>query len=172
MSLLDRLFHRVPIPPGAVSELAPQEEALAVAALGEGHLVATNLGLWAPAETGPARSPWHLISKATWSGGALTLVVAEETGHAGAAVLLADVDRRRYALAEPGRVPQVVQQRVTASIRSAHHRALPGGGAWFVQRKVPSVGGVVLQVRVDPGTDAVVVSDIAAAVAEQLIDDR
>ena len=172
MSLLDRLLHRVPIPAGAVGELAPQEDALAVAALGEGHLVATNLGLWTPAETGATRLPWHLISKASWSGGALTLVVAEETGRAGAAVLLADVQRRRYSLSEPGRVPQVVQQRVTASIRSAHHRALPGGGAWFVQRKVPRVAGVVLQVRVDPGTDAVVVADIAAAVAEQLPDAR
>ncbi len=168
MSLLDRLLHRVPVPAGSVGELAPQEDVLAVAQLREGHLVATRLGLWTPGEGGPARVSWHLISKASWSGGTLTLVVAEETGHAGAAVLLADVQRRQYSLLEPGRLPQVVQQRVTASIRTAHHRTVPGGGAWFIQRSVAGVDGVVLQVRVDPGTEADVVSDVAAAVAEQL----
>jgi len=45
---------------------------------------------------------------------------------------------------------------------------LPGGGAWFVQRSVAGVDGIVLQVRVDPGTEADVVSDVAASVAEQL----
>jgi len=170
--LLDRLLRRVPVPAGAVGLLEAQEDVLAVTRLREGHLVATRLGVWAPGADGPTRLPWHLISKASWSGTALTLVVAEETGTAGTAVLLADVQRRQYSLERPGRLPQIVQQRVTASIRSAHHRGLPGGGAWFVQRRVSGVDGVVLQVRVDPGTDAEVVAEVvaevAAAVAEQL----
>lgn len=168
MSLLDRLLRRVPAPVGAVGALEPQEDVLAVAGLADGHLVATRMGLWAPAQDGPARLPWHLISKASWNGTALVLVVAAETGRASRAVLLADVERRSYALAEPGRLPEVVQARVTASIRSAFHRELPGGGAWFVQRKVPGTDGMVLQVRVDAGTDPEVVADVAAAVAEQL----
>lgn len=168
MSLVDRLLRRVPVPAGAVGALAPQEDVLAVAQLREGHLVATRLGLWTPGASGPARVPWHLISKAGWKGSTLTLVVAEETGHASTAVLLADVERRSYLLSEPRRLPEVVQARVTASIRSAHHRDLPGGGAWFVQRKVPGVDGIVLQVRADPGTDADVVADVAAAVADHL----
>lgn len=168
MSLVDRLLRRVPVPARAVTTLATGEEVLAVATLQAGHLVATRLGLWTPGPDGPARLPWHLVSKAGWQGGTLTLTVARVTGEAGRAVLLADAERRRYALAEPGRVPQVVQERVTASIRSAHHRALPGGGAWFVQRRVAGVDGVVLQVRADPGTDQRVVADVAAAVAAQL----
>lgn len=168
MRLIDRLLRRVEVPEGAVGELAPDEDVLAVAASRTGHLVATRRGVWVPGEDGSSRLEWHLVSKATWDGQTLELTVAEQTGTAGGAVLLADVLRRSYALAEPGSLPKVLQQRVTDSVRSAHHRALPGGGAWFVQRRVPGHDGVVLQVRVDPGTDADVVSDIAAAVAAQL----
>ncbi|WP_164860639.1 hypothetical protein [Rhodococcus sp. X156] len=168
MSLLDRLLHRVPVPEGSVGTLEAQEEVLVAAPLREGHLVATRLGLWVPGDAGPRRLDWHLVSKATWDGAALELVVAEVTGQAGRAVLLADAERHSYALERPGKLPQVVQQRVTSSIRSTHHKALPGGGAWFVQRAVPGRDGVVLQVRVDRGTDAEVVADIAASVAEQL----
>ena len=53
-----------------------------------------------------------------------------------ARVLLADRPARRFRLADPGRVPEAVHARVEGSIRSRHHRDLPGGGAWFVQRKV------------------------------------
>lgn len=168
MSVLDRLLRRTPLPAGALGRLAREEDVLAWAQLAAGHLVATRLGLWAPGADGPARTPWHLISKASWTGDILTVVVAHESGHAGAAVLLTDLAPRRYAVLEPGRLPQVVQERVKASIRSAHHRNLPGGGAWFVQRSVPGADGFVLQVRADPGTDAEVVADVAAAVAEQI----
>jgi hypothetical protein len=58
-----------------------------------------------------------------------------------------------------------VHRRVTGSIRSTQHRELPGGGAWFVQRKVPGRDGIVLQVRADPGTDADTVRRLAAEVA-------
>ena len=86
----------------------------------------------------------------------------------GPAVLLADRPARRFRLAEPGRVPEVVHARVEGSIRSRHHRDLPGGGAWFVQRKVPGRDGTVLQVRPDPGTDPAVVAQVAADVARSL----
>ena len=60
------------------------------------------------------------------------------------------------------------QARVEASIRSRHHRDLPGGGAWFVQRKVPGRDGTVLQARPDPGTDPAVVARVAAEVVRTL----
>ena len=59
----------------------------------------------------------------------------------------------------------MVHERVTGSIRSSHHRDLPGGGAWFVQRKLPGQDGVLLQVRADHGTDEAVVRRVAATVA-------
>jgi hypothetical protein len=83
-------------------------------------------------------------------------------------VLLVDRPVRRLRLTEPGRVPEVVQQRVTDSIRTRHHRDLPGGGAWFVQRKVPGRDGIVLQVRPDPGTEVTAVRQVAADAAAAL----
>jgi hypothetical protein len=169
--LTDRLLRRTAAPAGSTGALEAGEEVLAVAAVRAGYLVATRLGVWVPGaaqDAGPLRVRWELVSKATWDGETLELTVSEETGTAGAAVLLVDVLVRSYALADPGALPQVVNQRVTGSVRSSHRRELPGGGAWFVQRSVPGRDGVVLQVRVDPGTDLDVVTDIAAAVASHL----
>jgi hypothetical protein len=168
VGLVDRLLRRTPVPAGSVGRLEDDEDVLAVAEVRTGHLVATRFGMWVPGEDGPLRLEWHLVSRATWDGATLEFTVAEQTGTAGYAVLLADVQRRSYALADPGRLPQVVNQRVTASVRSAHRRELPGGGAWFVQRSLPGRSGVQLQVRVDPGTDPDVVADVAAAVAAAL----
>jgi hypothetical protein len=83
-------------------------------------------------------------------------------------VLLADRPVRRLRLVDPGKVPEVVHARVEGSIRSRHHRDLPGGGAWFVQRKVPGRDGTMLQVRPDPGTDHAVVMQVAADVVRTL----
>jgi len=57
-----------------------------------------------------------------------------------------------------------VRARVTGSIKSSHHRELPGGGAWVVQRKVVGQDGFVFQVRADPGTSQDAVRSLAAAV--------
>jgi len=65
-------------------------------------------------------------------------------------------------------VPEVVHARVTGSIKSRHHRDLPGGGAWVVQRSMAGRDGIVLQVRADPGTDPDVVRSLAAQVAERV----
>jgi hypothetical protein len=156
-------------PPGFTGTLAA-EESVAVSAECRtgGHLVATSLGLWAPTDDGPRRIGWHLISKVTWSDGELVVIEADETGEAGAAVLLADRPPRRYALVDAGKLPHAVHQRVTVSIKSRHHRELPGGGAWFVQRKVPGQDGIVLQVRPDAGTDEDAVRTVAAEVAAKI----
>jgi len=61
-----------------------------------------------------------------------------------------------------------VHKRVTGSIRSRHHRDLPGGGAWFVQRAVPGRDGLVLQVRPDQGTAPEAVRRVAGEVAVRL----
>lgn len=163
--LADRFFGNG-VPQGWQGTLAADENVIAVGELrGGGHLVATSLGLWLPSDDGPRRVGWHLISKATWGNGELTVIEADETGTAGDAVLLADRAPRRYALETPGKLPEIVHKRVTGSIKSRHHRDLPGGGAWFVQRKVPGRNGILLQVRPDAGTDTDAVSKIAAEVA-------
>jgi hypothetical protein len=157
------------VPPGFGGRLDPEENVLAAAEVsGGGHVMATSFGLWLPSEEGPRRVGWHLISKAAWSGGALSVIEAEECGTAGEAVLIADLPARRFALSRPDTLPRVVHARVTGSIRSRHHRDLPGGGAWFVQRRVRGRAAPVLQVRADPGTEPDALRRLAAEVAEKL----
>lgn len=163
--LVERLLGRPALPAGFAGLLAPDEHVLAVASAADGEpLVVTTLGIWLPERH---RVGWHLVGRASWASGALTLVEAVEEP-LGGAVLLTDLPPRRLPLTEPGRLPEVVRQRVDASIRSRHHRELPGGGAWFVQRKVPGRDGMQLQVRLDPGTDVDVVRRVAAEVAAAL----
>jgi hypothetical protein len=164
MRWLDRLLRRPALPEGVVLE--PEEHVVAVADVVDGgQVVATSRGLWLP---DAQRLPWHLISKATWEGGALRVTPAREIEMVEGAVLIADEHPHRLRLATPGRVPEAVHTRVTGSIKSRHHRDLPGGGAWFVQRSVAGRDGVVLQVRADPGTDADVVRQVARDVAQRL----
>ncbi|MHA6784392.1 hypothetical protein ACVGOW_25860 [Pseudonocardia saturnea] len=174
LKAIRRVLGRDELPNGFPGRLEPDERVLAVGVLtGGGHLVVTSWGLWIPApDDAVRRVGWHLVSRAAWGsgsgkGGAIELVEADEE-QAGAAVLLIDRPVRRLRLADPGRVPEVVQERVTASIRTRHHRDLPGGGAWFVQRKVPGRDGIVLQVRPDPGTDPAAARQVAADAAAAL----
>lgn len=162
---IDRITGRA-VPPTFDGKLDPDEYVIAWCEVKSGgHLVATSWGLWLP---GSRRVGWHLISKATWGGGALELVEAVEETTAGDAVVLADLPAVRYVLVRSGRLPDVVHARVTKSITSRHRQELPGGGAWFVQRKVAGQDGVVLQVRPDPGTSPEAVERVAREVAAKL----
>lgn len=168
--VLRGLTGRDGLPDGFAGTLETDEHVLAVAALTtpDRHLVGTSLGLWLPTDDGARRLGWHLVSKATWQSGALLLVEATESEEVDGAVLLADLAPVRFRLADPGRLPEVVRARVEGSIRSRHHRDLPGGGAWFVQRKVAGRDGISLQVRPDPGTDLDAVRAVAGSVARTL----
>lgn len=167
-----RLSGTAALPEGFAGRLETDEHVLAVADSQDGPVVATHLGLWVPGGDGTRRIGWHLLSKATWNGGELGLVEAEETGDAGGAVLLRDLPRRRLALTSAGRLPDVVHTRVTSSIKSSQHRDLAGGGAWFVQRKVPGRDGIVLQVRADTDADETAVAEVAAEVARRIEEAR
>ncbi|MGH3761795.1 hypothetical protein [Actinophytocola sp.] len=157
------------VPEELAGELERDEHVVASSELrGGGYLFATSLGLWVPEEDGPRRVGWHLVSKVTWGNGVLELIEARETGSAGDAVLLADERPARFVLERAGKLPDVVHVRVNGSIRSRHRRELPGGGAWFVQRKVPGRDGIVLQVRPDQGADTDAVRRVASEVAEKI----
>jgi hypothetical protein len=167
-----RLTGRDLVPEGFAGALAEDEHVLGAAEIVDGgFLVATSLGLWLPGADGPRRVYWHVISKAVWAqkaGRTLTVTEAEEAGTVEGAVLLVDRPPRRFTLATRGALPEVVNARVTESVRSAHHRELPGGGAWFVQRKVSGADGIVLQVRPDPGTDPDAVASVTRQIAGKL----
>lgn len=173
-NIVDRMLRnltRSRPPAGFSGELQPGERVVEVADIAEGgHLVLTPLGVWIPDEGGTRRIGWHLVSKAVWDGSALSITEAVSAGMAGEAVVLHDRPPRRYTLPEPGRVPQEIRERVTKSILTSQHVDLPGGGgARFVQRKVPGQDGVVLQVRPDPGTSGEAVRRVARRVAERLL---
>ncbi len=153
------------IPEGFAGSLAENESVAASCACGGEPVVATSLGLWLPDEQ---RLGWHLISKANWDGTALTVIAAVESGTAGSAVLLIDQPPRRYELEQPGKLPEAVQRRVTQSIVDRHRHELPGGGAWFVRRRVPGQDGTILQVKPDAGADPAAVARLAEKVAARL----
>ena len=161
-----RLFGREPVPDAVAGNLEPSEAVVATAAVsGGGMLVVTSWGVWPP---DGERIGWHEIGKATWNENSLvvTATVAEEV--VPGTELLTDTRPRRFRLAEPGTVPEAVQERVTQSIRSRNRRELPGGGAWVLQRRVPGRAGLVIQVRPDTGTDPVAVRQLAEGIAERL----
>lgn len=169
LKAMRRLLGHDDLPEGFTGRLDADEQVLATAVQGgEGHLVVTSRGLWLPAPDGVRRLGWHLVSKASWKNGAIELVEAQERDVVDGAVLIADLRPQRLRLAEPGRVPEMVHARVTGSIKSRHHRDLPGGGAWFVQRKVPGRDGIVMQVRADPGTDETVLRHVVGDIARTL----
>ncbi|MEN3320645.1 MAG: hypothetical protein V7643_4047 [Mycobacterium sp.] len=163
--VIDRITGRG-VPEGFDGTLDNDEHVLASSPVKSGgHLVATSHGLWLP---GSRRVGWHLISKATWGGGSLVLIEATEASRAGDAVVLSDMPPVRFVLTGAGKLPDIVHARVTKSISSRHRQELPGGGAWFVQRKIPGQDGIALQVRPDPGTDEAAVHRVAAEVAAKL----
>jgi hypothetical protein len=168
VSVWRRLFG--PTVPDEIRErLATDEHVLAATPTGTGgHVAVSALGLWVPDADGARRIGWDRISKAVWRGDALAVTEAEIADRAGDAVVLRDLEPVRHVLPKPGRIPYLVRQRVEGSIRSRYRKELPGGGAWFVVRKLPGVDGVVLQVRPDPGTEPEVVRSIAEEAAAKL----
>ncbi|WP_343063865.1 hypothetical protein [Haloechinothrix aidingensis] len=156
------------LPAGFTGTLAPDEHVLASGESDQGPVVATSQAVWLPGSDGSRRVEWHVVAKATWAEPVLTVVEAEEIARPGGAVLLSDRQPVRVRLDRPGKLPRVVRERVDASIRSRYYKELPGGGAWFVQRKVPGTGGVVLQALAEPGTDRDAVAGIAREAAERL----
>ena len=75
MSWLSRLLGRAELPAGFPGRLDPDERVVAAATTGEGDpLVVTSHGLWlAEPDGGARRVGWHLVSKATWQSGTLTV---------------------------------------------------------------------------------------------------
>src|SRR6266568_3498634 len=81
MSVLSRLWRRERPPPEALGRLDSDERVVSWAALDDGSVVvATQRGLWLPATDGGERVLWHLVDRAVWREGTLTLVTAVDAG--------------------------------------------------------------------------------------------
>lgn len=161
-------------PVGVRSLLEPGERVLAWAgAYGDRSrfVAATNRGLWWP-DVPARRMPWHLINKAVWSDGVLTVTQASVTDD----LLLVDrpavtvrleqaeppdpaggPERRSGGKpapveGEPAKLAKIVRQRVEASVAQTHLVRLDGGTARVVARKVGGQDGWAWWARLEPGT--------------------
>ncbi len=151
VSVLSRLWRRERPPAEAVRPLDPDERVLSWGTLADGSAaVATQRGLWLPGPRRPERVPWHLVDKAVWRGGTLTVTAAVDPGDG----VLEEQPSRAVRLAEPRDLPPTVRARVLRSIGYTRHHALhPAGGVHVVGRRVPGRDGLSWQLVFDPGTD-------------------
>jgi hypothetical protein len=133
--------------------LERDERVLAWAPALAGALVATNRGLWLPADQ-PTRLGWHEIHKAVWTGRELAVTPARVVGDSDGYTVVEDLPIEVYPLADPGELPYQVRTRVTRSVGYTTHHPLPGGGgARIAARRVPGRNGLTWTVRYDHGVD-------------------
>src|SRR5207344_1560242 len=100
-------------------------------------------GLWLPFADGLRRVGWHLIDKATWQEGVLTVTEAVVVDD----LLLRDLPPVSVQLAVPRDLPATVRTRVLSNLVRSELAAVPGGAARLVGRRVPGRDGVVWWAR-------------------------
>jgi hypothetical protein len=151
-------------PPEMVARLSTDERVLSWGDVASGGvLLATPRGLWWPGTDGPRLIRWQHVNKAVWSDGRLTVIEAEVVDD----LLLVDRPPLSVELSTPRDLPAAVRKRVEANVVRSELRAIGGGQARFVARRIPGRDGVVWWVRLEsglPDTD-LVRSLVRAAVA-------
>lgn len=142
-----RLPRRLELPPDAreAFPLNRRERLLTAARLIDGTWVAaTRDALVLPGR----RLQWASVAHAEWADDGATLTVDMLATAEG------DPDTYRLVLDEPGRLPEVVRERVTASIVASRHVAVRGrAGVRVVARRAPGSDELVWQVVTDRGLD-------------------
>lgn len=140
-------LRREPLPSEVVGTLPAGDRVLAWTAYDGGHLVATVTGLWdCPREVAPVLWHWDEIDRAEWVGGYLTVQLTLEAGQSRPV---------SYALASAGQLPDVVRDRVTASIVvNDWHRLASGGGVRVTGRRRAGEEGVRWLLAFDRESDA------------------
>jgi len=150
------LFHRRETPPAEVTARLPKDERVvswADVASG-GVVLATSRGLWWPGTDGPRLIGWEHVDKAVWRDGRLTVTEAEVVDD----LLLVERPAISVELCLPRDLPAAVRKRVEANVVRSEVRAVSGGHARFVARRIPGRDGVVWWVRLErglPDTDQV-----------------
>jgi hypothetical protein len=149
--------------------VGPGERLLADAVAEDAHLGGTRDAFYAdPAgHAPPLRVPWESVQAAGWDADAATLTLTE-VGTWG-------VPRPRhvFVVREPGRLLELVRERVTASVVLQRHVAIAGRrGVRVVGRRPPGGGGPVTWLYefdegVDPGDPAVLAAAREALAAAQ-----
>jgi hypothetical protein len=142
-----RWTRRPALPPDARDALPFQggERVLASARLADGTWVAaTERALLLPGR----RIDWVMVAHAEWSDEDDALRIDQMGGPDGLP------ERHRLVLDEPGRLPEVLRERVTSSIVASRHIPVIGhAGVRVVARRVPGQDELVWQVVVDRELD-------------------
>jgi len=150
MRLLGRLrARRGDPPPGTLPPLEREEYVVSWATTPLGVVAATTYGLWWPEREGPRRIGWHLIDKASWQDGVLSVTEADVVDE----LLLVDRHPVRVALTEPNDLPPAIRKRVEASIVHNEQVAVGGGTVRIVARHVPGQDGVRWWARYGAGAE-------------------
>lgn len=127
----------------------PGERLLAWGAGDNGEVLASTRAMYLPSagQLAPAeiiRLPWTWIDRASWEDPDVVIEARIE----------GSPRRWRVALSEPGRLPEVIRERVTASIVISEHVDLVDvGGARIVGRRSDADEPVEWSVTFDPGLD-------------------
>jgi hypothetical protein len=133
------------------------------------HLGGTRDAFYAQPEGGaaPLRIAWEAVHDADWDADAGTLTVSE-VGRWGE-----PRPRHVFAVREPGRLLELVRERVTASVVLQRHVAIAGRrGVRVIGRRAPGGGGAVqwlyeFDEGVDPADPAVLAAAREALAAAQ-----
>lgn len=123
--------------------LQRRERFLASAASGDSdHLVATDQALHVPSGDGYERIGWERVEQAEWAESELNLRLLGERG------------ARTYPVDKPGPLPELVQERVTASIVVNERVVLDGQrGVRVLARKRPDTEELSWSLVFDRGLD-------------------
>ena len=139
-----KLRRAVPLPDDARAALDLQlgERVIAMGRTPDGGwVVATALALVHAA----GRTPWTHVAHAQWYAEESVLAIDPVPGEGRA---------QRIPLADPGRVPETVHERVMASIVLSRRVGLStGGSVRIVARRADQTSDTVWQVVAEPGTD-------------------
>jgi hypothetical protein len=161
------IFGRRRLPGQWRPPLVADERVVAWSDSDAGVLVATNLGLWLPAEP-PGRLGWHEVHKAVWTGADLVVTAARPVGERDGYTVVEDLPSVVFRLREPGELPHQVRARVTRSVGYSAHHPLPGaGGLRVVARRVAGLDGLRWTVRYDTGVD--LTDPVVAEVTSQIL---
>ncbi len=119
------LFRKGGLPEGVPAPAG--ERVLAWATSPRGVVIATDVALHVPGGVAPSRIVWHLIDKAGWRDPNLEVSLHPEVG--------APLVHWKIELTEPGKLPQVVRERVTSSVVVSLDLDLPRGQARIAARR-------------------------------------
>ncbi|PZS37102.1 MAG: hypothetical protein DLM58_00075 [Pseudonocardiales bacterium] len=143
------LFHRREAPPAtALAALSKGERVVSWAQTESDDVVlATPRGLWWPDADGLRLIGWEYVDKAIWREGRLTVIEADLVDD----LLLIERAPKSVELSTPRDLPATVRKRVESNVVRSELRAVGGGVARFVARRIPGRDGVLWWVRLEGG---------------------